>query len=66
MNDETFSGVPVIQRANIALASETGCARKIRIGSVRLWNWKPRSRNTSAAATIRTRSRLPNDSCWAR
>ena len=32
MNDETFSGVPVIQRANSALASETGCDRKISIG----------------------------------
>ncbi len=51
MNEETFSGVPVIQRANRALASETGWARKIRIGSVRLLNWKPSSRKTSAAAT---------------
>ena len=29
MNDETFSGVPVIQRANRALASEIGWARKM-------------------------------------
>ena len=54
MNDETFSGVPVIQSANRALASEIGWARKIRIGSARLRNWKPSSRKTSAAATIRT------------
>ena len=38
MNDETLSGVPVIQRANNALASDIGWARKIRKGSVRLWN----------------------------
>ena len=38
MNDETFSGVPVIHRANRALASEIGCARKISSGSVRLRN----------------------------
>ncbi len=36
MNDDTLSGVPVIHRANRALASETGWARKISIGSVRL------------------------------
>ncbi len=38
MNDETLSGVPVIQRANSALASEIGCARKINKGNVRLLN----------------------------
>ena len=36
MNDETFSGVRVIHRANRALASDTGWARKISSGSVRL------------------------------
>ena len=66
MNDETLSGVPVIQSANKALASEIGWARKISKGSVRLWNWKPSSRNTSAADTIRTVIRLANDSCCAR
>ena len=66
MNEETFSGVPVIQRANRALASETGWARKIRIGSVRLWNWNPSRRKTSAAETTRTVARLAKDSCCAR
>ena len=61
MNDETFSGVPVTQRAKSALASDTGWARKMRIGSDKLWNWNPRRRKTSAAETMRTVSRLAND-----
>ena len=38
MNDETFSGVPVIQRANRALTREMGCTRKSRIGRITLRN----------------------------
>ena len=49
-----------------ALASDTGWARKMRIGSDKLWNWNPRRRKTSAAETMRTVSRLANDSCCAR
>ncbi len=66
MNEETFNGVPVIHRANSALANDIGWAKKISIGSVRLRNWKPSSKNTSAEATIITTNRLANDSCCAR
>ena len=38
----------------MALASEIGCVRKIRSGSVRLRNWKPSKRKTSADATTST------------
>ena len=38
MNEETFSGVPVIHKAPRALASEIGWERKINSGSVRLRN----------------------------
>ena len=63
MNDDTFKGVPVSQRANMALASEIGCVRKINSGSVRLRNWKPSRRKTIAEATRITSPRLANDSC---
>ena len=66
MNDETFSGVPVIQSANRALTREIGWTRKSRIGRITLRNWNPIRRNTSAAATMRTIRRLANDSCCAR
>ena len=52
MNDETLSGVPVIQSANSALVSDNGCARKTKIGSVKLLNCTLSIKNTSAADTI--------------
>ena len=64
MNDETFSGVPVIQSANSALASEMGCARKIRIGSDQAPELKTQQQEHQRRRDDQdTVSRLANDSC---
>ena len=64
MNDETFSGVPVISNKVIAPTNDSGAASKTTSGSTNDWNCNTITPTTLATASASTSSRPRNASCW--
>ena len=64
MNDDTFSGVPVISSRPNAPTSDSGAADRITIAGVNRRNCATSTPNTSSTATPSTISSDRNDACW--